>query len=74
MLIATLWHALVMLLFHGRKSNQKFPKQRRLCEQRRSTVACIRSCPARLGVCGTCERKLYMRKEIIYANAKKRLG
>lgn len=24
MLIATLWHALVMLLFHGMKSNQKF--------------------------------------------------
>lgn len=24
MLIATLWHTLVMLLFHGRKSNQSF--------------------------------------------------
>lgn len=29
--------------------------QRRLCEQRRSTAASIRSCPARLEVCGTCE-------------------
>ena len=37
-----------------RQTKEKFPKQRRLCEQRRSTVASIRSCPARLGVCGTC--------------------
>lgn len=28
--------------------------QRRLCEQRCSTIASIRSCPARLRVCGTC--------------------
>ena len=38
-----------------RQTKEKFPKQRRLCEQRLSTVASIRSCPARLGVCGTCE-------------------
>jgi len=37
-----------------RQTKEKFPKQRRLCEQRRSTVASIRSCPARLGVCRTC--------------------
>ncbi len=37
-----------------RQTKENFPKQRRLCEQRRSTVASIRSCPARLGVYGTC--------------------
>ena len=37
-----------------RQTKEKFPKQRRLCEQSRSTVASIRSCPARHGVCGTC--------------------
>lgn len=37
-----------------RQTKEKFPKQRRLCEQRLSTVASIRSCPARLKVCGTC--------------------
>lgn len=42
---------------------EKFPKQRRLCEESRSTVASIRSCPARLRVCGTCEGKLYMRTQ-----------
>lgn len=41
-----------------RQTKEMFPKQRRLCEQRRSTVASIRSCPARRGVCGTCERKI----------------
>lgn len=38
-----------------RQTKEKFPKQRRLCKQRRSTVASIRSCPARCGVCGTCQ-------------------
>ena len=38
-----------------RQTKEKFPKQRRLCKQSRSTVASIRSCPARLKVCGTCE-------------------
>ena len=38
-----------------RQTKEKFPKQRRLCEQSRSTVASIRSCPARLRVCRTCE-------------------
>lgn len=37
-----------------RQTKEMFPMQRRLCEQRRSTVASIRSCPARLKVCGTC--------------------
>ena len=37
-----------------RQTKEMFPMQRRLCEQRRSTVASIRSCPARLRVCGTC--------------------
>ena len=49
-----------------RQTKEMFPKQRSLCEQRRSTVASIRSCPARLGVWGTCEEK------IIYAKRKKR--
>lgn len=38
-----------------RQTKEKFPKQRRLCKQRRSTVASIRFCPARCGVCGTCQ-------------------
>ena len=38
-----------------RQTKEMFPMQRRLCEQRRSTVASIRSCRARHGVCGTCE-------------------
>lgn len=38
-----------------RQTKEKFPKQHRLCEQRRSTVASIRSCLARCGVCGTCQ-------------------
>lgn len=38
-----------------RQTKEKFPKQRRLYKQRRSTVASIRSCPARCGVCGTCQ-------------------
>lgn len=38
-----------------RQTKEKFPKQRRLCKQSRSTVASIRSCPARCGVCGTCQ-------------------
>ena len=37
-----------------RQTKEKFPKQRRLCEQRCSTVASISSCPARLLVCETC--------------------
>lgn len=37
-----------------RQTKEKFPKQRRLYKQSRSTVASIRSCPARLKVCGTC--------------------
>ena len=36
-----------------RQTKEKFPKQRRLYKQRRSTVASIRSCLARLGVCIT---------------------
>ena len=36
-----------------RQTKEMFPKQRRLCEQRRSTAASIRSCPARLEVCIT---------------------
>ena len=38
-----------------RQTKEKFPKQRRLCKQRCSTLASIRSCPAWLEVCGTCE-------------------
>ena len=49
-----------------RQTKEKFPKQRKLCEQRRSTVASIRSCPARHGVCSPCGGK------IIYAKHKKR--
>ena len=37
-----------------RQTKEMFPKQRRLCKQRRSTVASIRSWRARRGVCGTC--------------------
>ena len=36
-----------------RQTKEMFPMQRRLCEQKRSTVASIRSCPAQHGVCGT---------------------
>lgn len=46
-----------------RQTKEKFPKQHRLCEQRRSTVASIRSCPARLGVCGTCGGKIIYAKQ-----------
>lgn len=38
-----------------RQTKEMFPKQRRLCKQRRSAVASIRSCRARLEVCGTCK-------------------
>ena len=48
-----------------RQTKELFPMQRRLCKQRRSTVATIRSCPARHGVCGTCG------EVIMYAKRKK---